>query len=1078
MEVAVKGRAKRKHLTAQDCDELRQGADSLTQPCTCNQGRSNHDPNRGLYPRTPRKRWKSAAAPATGSPSGKQKAINDFYSVTKVISSSPNKPLPSTSTHPKEGSAFMEQEDEEEDDDDVSLLATQCEPVATEEDEIDDESLLAAEMLPERRPFGETCWSGAGSAPERELKEEDYLEGLTAEMFGDDGVFDERCSGHEEEEVEPLPDAHFGLLGSRRVMLQPQGCMDDLPEEVLRQILCLLPAADLYRNASLVCHRWKNIVQDATFVPFKKQYYRYMMKETETMREVFFILKNSNIKGPSPSEHSLRNLVVLMAQHKIGERVRPEEVLERVKKHRLFPQAEASIRLRIPDIQKFLQLGVEGPNPYAAMAAILLLSERVGDVQDLASLLAGCMSLTAVTEYLSHMAMMLLALERSNIHISNRLHYNIYYVLHLLENGPFSVSSGQTGSPQIQLTGEQQQILSHDVQHDHVVKIIAFAGTGKTTTLIKYAEQRPHLRFLYVAFNNSVACEARRRFPCNVDCKTVHSLAYNDVGRRYANNKKLTFNLKPFSINFVLPSGRGGFAKAKVVATVLNAFMASADPTIIPRHVPEDYVSHKGLRTFINLEEQMMFVQDATRIWNKMKDIKEKSKHAYYMTHDGYLKLWQLRNPKPCLSDRYDAIFIDEAQDCTPAIMDVLLSQRCGKILVGDPHQQIYTFKGAVNALDIANHTHIFYLTQSFRFGAEIAYVGATILRVCKGVQKILVGGKQKGGVCDETANKALEAMKTGVSHSPGEIGILSRCNLGVFKTAVQLTDANLHCRIHFIGGVHNIGLDKIMDIYNLMTSEGQKDKLKSIKDPLVRSFSKKEDGAFQAFMKYVDQTEDKELEAKVNIVKNYRTRLPELVARLHCCFESSFHKADFIVGTVHKAKGLEFDTVIVNDDFANVPTSGHNFCFVPDFSFSKISNDEWNLLYVAVTRARTSLVATKNIFRILSVAKEYFLKSQMPVSPEAGGGPIPCSIPNCPNCLTPGSAFIMSRQTKQCTDRATHSGPLCERCVWMRSGPVAFLMTDDVLSMAEIPRHLRPPIHYPFVLPSGASKVHADLGP
>lgn len=44
--------------------------------------------------------------------------------------------------------------------------------------------------------------------------------------------------------------------------------------------------------------------------------------------------------------------------------------------------------------------------------------------------------------------------------------------------------------------------------------------------------------------------------------------------------------------------------------------------------------------------------------------------------------------------------------------MDVLLAQRCGKILVGDPHQQIYTFKGAVNALNTVHHTHIFYLTQ------------------------------------------------------------------------------------------------------------------------------------------------------------------------------------------------------------------------------------------------------------------------------------------------------------------------------------------------------------------------------
>lgn len=38
-----------------------------------------------------------------------------------------------------------------------------------------------------------------------------------------------------------------------------------------------------------------------------------------------------------------------------------------------------------------------------------------------------------------------------------------------------------------------------------------------------------------------------------------------------------------------------------------------------------------------------------------------------------------------------------------------------------------------------------YYLLQSFRFGAEIAYVGATILHVGKNVGKILVGGKQNG---------------------------------------------------------------------------------------------------------------------------------------------------------------------------------------------------------------------------------------------------------------------------------------------------------------------------------------------
>ncbi len=54
------------------------------------------------------------------------------------------------------------------------------------------------------------------------------------------------------------------------------------------------------------------------------------------------------------------------------------------------------------------------------MAVILILSENVGDVLSLVSLLSGCMSDIAITEYLSHMAMMLLALKRSNIQISNR----------------------------------------------------------------------------------------------------------------------------------------------------------------------------------------------------------------------------------------------------------------------------------------------------------------------------------------------------------------------------------------------------------------------------------------------------------------------------------------------------------------------------------------------------------------------------------------------------------------------------------------------------------------------------------
>lgn len=56
------------------------------------------------------------------------------------------------------------------------------------------------------------------------------------------------------------------------------------------------------------------------------------------------------------------------------------------------------------------------------------------------------------------------------------------------------------------------------------------------------------------------------------------------------------------------------------------------------------------------------------------------------------------------------------------------------------------------------------------------------------------------GGVCDETAARVAEDVRTGVSSCRGKTAILSRCNLTVFSEAVRLTDANPHCCVHFVG--------------------------------------------------------------------------------------------------------------------------------------------------------------------------------------------------------------------------------------------------------------------------------------
>ncbi|CAJ0938374.1 unnamed protein product, partial [Ranitomeya imitator] len=134
--------------------------------------------------------------------------------------------------------------------------------------------------------------------------------------------------------------------------------------------------------------------------------------------------------------------------------------------------------------------------------------------------------------------------------------------------------------------------------------------------------------------------------------------------------------------------------------------------------------------------------------------------------------------------------------------MKIVLTQRCGKIFVGDPHQQIYTFRGAVNAL-----------FESFRFGAEIAYIGATILDACKKIRhKALVGGNQGGTVRE---------------HFKSKVAILSRTNAFVFDQAVSVTDGENPSLIHIIGGPEGFGLSKIYDIWVLLQPEPERQRSK-----------------------------------------------------------------------------------------------------------------------------------------------------------------------------------------------------------------------------------------------------------
>jgi hypothetical protein len=67
-------------------------------------------------------------------------------------------------------------------------------------------------------------------------------------------------------------------------------------------------------------------------------------------------------------------------------------------------------------------------------------------------------------------------------------------------------------------------------------------------------KENPHLKFLVVCYNKTVAEHAKRVFPKkNVECHTAHSLAYRKVGQNYNKEWKLCENLKAQGTIHILP---------------------------------------------------------------------------------------------------------------------------------------------------------------------------------------------------------------------------------------------------------------------------------------------------------------------------------------------------------------------------------------------------------------------------------------------------------------------------------------------------------------------------------------------
>ena len=264
----------------------------------------------------------------------------------------------------------------------------------------------------------------------------------------------------------------------------------------------------------------------------------------------------------------------------------------------------------------------------------------------------------------------------------------------------------------IKLTNEQNVIINCDIPQGGILKIVAGSGCGKTHTLIEFAKARPHNSFLYVCFNKANQIEAEKKFGRFAECRTGHSLGWGTHGVKYKPIQGfLRANIVRSEMKF------DSNVESKGVLETLTRYHNSADNDIEIKHIPKS----TQLLIGSNVSNKFKFLNKVNLLWSAMKDKKNKK---IGMTFDGYLKLYQLS--KPVL--KYDYILLDEAQYTNPVLADIILSQILPtKIIVGDSHQQIYSFRGSRDFIQKTKADITLYLSNSFRFPQNIADIANKI---------------------------------------------------------------------------------------------------------------------------------------------------------------------------------------------------------------------------------------------------------------------------------------------------------------------------------------------------------------
>lgn len=473
----------------------------------------------------------------------------------------------------------------------------------------------------------------------------------------------------------------------------------------------------------------------------------------------------------------------------------------------------------------------------------------------------------------------------------------------------------------IQFNPDQKLIFDAISNSSENLLINARAGAGKTTTIVEALKLIPEdEKVLFLAFNKHIASELKERVPKGVYVCTFHSLGWRAIKKKFKDaeldNYKADKIISRLAVNWTLrehiedqESYFAGIKKMVNLSRLTNKLSKLKIMELAKKHDLE----------FDNV--------DASRVL-KVLEIMMKDTGTFDFTDMVFLPATDHR----VFLLKYDVVFVDEAQDLSKA-QQMMLKRSLKKdgrfVAVGDENQNIMGFAGTdeFSFRNLANtrNTTILPLSCSYRCSKAVIKAARRIVPDIDHTSWAVEGEVRDGSIIQEAKAgdyvlcrtvkplvvlffELLTAQKQ-VSLKSDEVGTMLTKMVGQHKN--QTLDAL---------AAH---LQQSLDAY----------RLRLIKKGLVNLEQ------HQGYIQYRDYVKILEL-----IMRNCRTTA-DVLEFIQLIFKDTGHGT--ILSTIHKTKGLEADRV---------------FICRPDLIPMKspqawIRQQELNLEYVAITRARHSLI-------------------------------------------------------------------------------------------------------------------------